>query len=375
MTTSQVSLPSPRTWSANDLVTVPRLRADVVNAVALLAQRPYFVGQRSLGDSWTAGSDLALPLDVELTDAWNGHLAPPATGTAPYWCPLPGWYLCDARVPFNYTSATAVSFECGFSGLTGGVAFGPVRGALTVNGSTSGTIIPRAVDLIQQTVSGAPGGSGDFIQATARQDSGGSVNLQSLAQCQPTVSIRWVCANSGSIVAQPPLTPVPTPITSAWLNANVRDTIRFLSYPPIMKAHYTAGTSTIPNNSLAAPAVVNLTTVDVDNYGNFTTGAAAKYTAPYSGRYFFAGQISFAASSTATTYACGLLVNGTTLYYGGIVRFAGTSQAGGASVTKRLRLTFGDTVQLVAVQQSGAALAYNASAGNQTRMIAVWEGL
>lgn len=375
MTTSQVSLPAPRTWSASDLVTVPRLRADAVNAVALFAQRPYFVGQRSLGDSWANATDLALPLDVELTDAWNGHLAPPAAGTAPYWCPLPGWYLCDARVPFAYTSATAAPFMAGWQGVTGGTPFGPLHGALTVNGSTSGTIIPRAVDLVQMTASGPPGGSGDWVQATARQDSGGSVNLQSLAYCMPTVSIRWVCANTGSLVSVPPLTAVPTPITAAWLNANVRDTIRFLTYPPVCKAHYTAGTSTVPNNSLATPAVINLTTVDVDNYGNFTTGAAAKYTAPYSGRYLFAGQVTFAASSTATTYACGLLVNGTTLYYGGIVRFAGTALAGGASVTKRLRLTFGDTVQLVAVQQSGGALAYNTTASNQTRLIACWEGL
>lgn len=375
MTTSQVSLPAPRTWALNDLITVPRMRADVVNAVALLAQRPYFVGQRSLGDTWPAGSDLAMPLDVELTDAWNGHLAPPASGTAPYWCPLPGWYLCDARTPFAYTSATAAPFVAGFQGINGGVAFGPVHGAITVNGSTSGTIIPRAVDLIQQTASGAPGGSGDWIQATARQDSGGSVSLQSLAWCQPTVSFRWVCANTGTITSLPVNGSVPTPITSAWLNVNVRDTIKFLSYPPICKAHYTAGTSTVPNNSLATPAVINLTTVDVDNYSTFTTGTAAKYTAPYSGRYFLAGQVTFAASSTATTYACGLLVNGTTLYYGGIVRFAGTALAGGASVTKRLRLNFGDTVQLVAVQQSGAALAINTTASNQTRLISVFEGL
>lgn len=375
MTTSQVSLPAPRTWSANDLITVPRLRADVVNAVALLAQRPYGVFQRSLGDSWASGSDLPLPLDVELTDVWNGHLAPPASGTAPYWCPLAGFYLVDVRIPFNYTSATPAPFVAGFQGINNGVAFGPVHGAITANGSTSGTIIPRAVDLIQQTVSGAPGGSGDWIQATARQDSGGAVSLQSLAQCQPTLSVRWVCAPAGGVLTAPPLTAVPTPITAAWLNANVRDTIKFLTYPPIAKMHYTAGSSTVPNNSLATPAVINLTTPDVDNYGGLTTGAAAKYTVPVAGRYFIAGQVTFASSSTATTYACGLLVNGSTLYYGGIVRFAGTALAGGASVTKRLRLNAGDTVQLVAVQQSGGALAYNATASNQTRMLAVWEGV
>ena len=34
------SLPNPRTWAADDLITVPRLRADVSNAVAFLAGGP-----------------------------------------------------------------------------------------------------------------------------------------------------------------------------------------------------------------------------------------------------------------------------------------------------------------------------------------------
>jgi hypothetical protein len=371
---TQATLPNPRTWATDDLVTVPRLRADAVNAVAFLAQRPYFVAQCSLGPSWATTTDTPLPMDAELTDYWNGHLAPPASDTSTYWAPVPGWYLCDVRVPFDYTGGTAVPVMAGFQGLVNGSAMTPVHGAVTVNGSGSGTVMARAVDLIEQVVSGGAGGSGDYIQPLARQDSGSAVNLSTTAGALPTASVRWVCAVSGTEpLAAPPLAAVPNPITSAWLNANVRDTVRFLCYPPAAKAYYTPGSSSCANSSLSSPQAVPLTTVAVDTYGGLTTGSGALYTAPVAGRYLVAGQVNFVQSSSAATYACGITAAGTT-YWGGAVHFSGTSLAGGASVTKRVRLTAGQTVQLVAAQSSGGSLAYSRTTNNQTRLIVVWEG-
>lgn len=373
MTTSQITLPAPRTWSPGDYVTVPRLRADVAGAVALLTQRPLFSGQRSLGDSWSSTVALGLPMDVELTDTWDGHLGPPFAGTGNYWCQLPGWYLCQARVPFAYTSSTPAPFMCGFQGLTGGAAFGPVYGALTVNGSTSGTVIPQAVDLVQMTAAGPPNGAGDYVQPVARQDSGAAVNLQSLSYCMPTVTVRWVCAPSGTHpLPVPPLTPVPSPVTSAWLNANVRDAVSFLTYPPAVKAHYVAGSATLASSSLSSPQTVPLGTVDVDTYGAYSTGTNT-FTAPVAGRYLVAGQLNLAASSTTAQYACGITAGGTR-YWGRVVNFAGTSLAAGASIVKRVRLGAGDTVTLIGSQNSGTAIAYNTAASNQTRLICIWEG-
>jgi hypothetical protein len=222
--------------------------------------------------------------------------------------------------------------------------------------------------------SGGP--SGTVTAVVARQNRGGTVNLNNGAPEIPVVSMRWVCALSGTVpLPVPPLAAVPTPITSPWLNANLRDAVNFLVYPPAVRAHYTAGSSTLAATTLAAPAIVPLTTVDLDTYSGYATGASAHYTAPVSGRYVIGGQVFLASSSTATWYACGVRVNGTTAYWGGITRFAGTSQAGGAAVAKRLRLAAGDTVQLIAAQASGGAIAYNTTAGNQTRMIALWEGI
>jgi hypothetical protein len=361
-------LPSPRTWSPNDLVTAPRLRADLADAVALLAQRPYFAAQSTTGESITSGGDVTLTMDATLTDTWSGF-SNPASNV--YTCQLPGWYLCDARIPFSYTSSTPAQLLAGFSSsdTSSGATF---YGAPTVNGSTASTVLARATDLIQMLTGGS---AGTVTAVVARQDSGSTVTLNTGAPDIPTVSMRWVCATSGTQpLPVPPLTACPTPITSSWLNANLRDAIRFLIYPPVARAHYTAGSSTLANTTLASPAVVPLTTVDLDTYAGFTSGASAHYTAPVAGRYLFAGQVFLASSSTATWYACGLEVNGTATYWGGITRFAGTSQAGGAAVAKRLRLNAGDQVQMVAAQASGGAIAYNTAASNQTRLIAVWEG-
>ena len=378
MTTSQITLPAPRTWAPQDLVLIPRLRADVSNAVALLTQKPYLVAQCTTGYTPPGGGGV-VPLDAELTDTWNGHLEDVSTAfaglTATYWCPLPGWYLVDVRMPWNYTSGTPGAFLAGVDGISNGASYGPIYGAVTVNGLGQGTT-SRAVDLVKLVVSGPANGSGDFIQPWASAGASGTIALNSSALNLPTMAARWACALTGTApLAAPPLTAVPTPITSAWLNADVRDTIGYLIYPPALKAHYTAGSSTLANSTLATPQVVPLSTADLDNYAGLTTGASAEYTIPRAGRYLVAGQVNLAASSTATWYACGVLVNSSTLFWGGVPRFAGTSLAGGAGITRRLRFNAGDTVQLVAAQASGGAIAYNTTAASQTRLIMLWEGL
>jgi hypothetical protein len=369
------SLPSPLTWSPGDVVTAPVLRGDLSNAVALLTGRPLFIGQSTITQSVPTATVTPVTWDTELTDTWAGHV-PPATGDtdAGYFCPLPGWYLADTRIHWQYATATAAAFYAGCQGLSNGASFGPVYGPLAVNGSGQGTD-SRSIDLIEQVNSGSPGGSGDYIQPVAYQATGSSVELANAAGTLPVTSIRWACALSGTAsLPVPPLASCPSPITSAWLNANLRDTINFLAYPPCGKAVYTAGSATLANSSLTSPQVVPLTTADLDTYGAFTTGSSAKYTAPVAGRYLIAGQYTLATSSTTTYRACGLQVNGSTLYWGCIARFSGTTLAAGAGVAKRVRLNAGDYVQLVAAQASGSSIAYNTTAANQTRLIVLWEG-
>lgn len=261
---------------------------------------------------------------------------------------------------------TASQFSCQ---LDTGLSLSPAsNGPLVVSTGAGGTVIARNVDLLPQTRTGGSG-AGDWLFAAA---TAGAPSALSLTTSTPltTLSARWVCALAGTQpLPVPPLTACPSPITAAWLNANLRDTVNFLTYPPVCRAHTTSGS--VANSTLSAPQALSPGTVDVDNYGAYSSGV---YTAPVAGRYFVAGQVNYASSSTTATYACGIKVNGSTVFWGDALRFAGSALAGGAGITKRIRLSAGDTVQLVAAQNRGSSLGLNTTAENQTRLIVCWEG-
>jgi hypothetical protein len=370
------SVPAPRTWASGDLVLAPRLRADVSDAVAFLAGRPFFMGQNKGGPTWGNGTDSNLGLNTELADPWNMHDYTSSGATSSkLFAQAPGWYLCRAAVPMVWNTATQAMFAAGFNWVNNGVTQTTIRGAQLFNGSGT-AMMPQCCDLIQQTVTGAIGGSGDFIQATAFQNTGGNINLGNSATRFPTVSARWVCANTGTAsLPVPPLTAVPSPITSAWLNANVRDTIRFLIYPPACKAVYAPGSATLASSSFPAGSAVPLNSTALDTYSAFNTSTFT-YTAPVAGIYFCYGQTNLASTSAANAaYAAGFSVNGGTIQWADRTYKANAdSSGGGATATRRLRLNAGDTVQFMATQGTGSAIAYNTGAIGQTRALFVWDG-
>jgi len=373
----QSSLPSPRTWSAGDLVTTPRLRADVEDAIAFLSNRPMFIGQNTSGRSWASGSDLGLGLDTEVTDNWNGHVTTTSgsPNSAQYWCQVPGWYLCRSAPAFSYTSSTQAMFAGGLEGLSSGVSFGAWRGPLVLDGSTHPPV-PQCIDLVALFNTGPPGGSGDYVQFDAFQNTGSSVNLVSAATQLPTASARWVCALSGtSPLPVPPLAAVPSPITSAWLNANVRDTIKYLIYPPVLRAVYAPNATTLASTAFPGSSSAPLNSLNIDNYGGFNTSTNT-YTAPIAGRYLIAGQVNFASNTGAGSYRCGINYNtGNPTQWGDVTTKLSDTTGGGAGVVKRLRLNAGDTIRLAAGQDTGAAVTYNSSSVAQTRLVMVWEGI
>jgi hypothetical protein len=368
-------LPTPRTWASLDQVNAPRLRADASDAIALLAYRPLFIGQDLAGTTTTSGTEAGVPFNSELADTWNGHNS---VSLPTYYCQFPGWYLAKGTVPYAYTTATQALFAAGFSGVSGGVAFGPIRGQLQLMGAGKNPA-PQVCDLISLSVTGAIGGAGDSVVMTQLQQSGGGLTLAATGSKFPYLSVRWVAALTGTQpLPVPPLAVAPSPITHAWLNANVRDTIGFLVYPPVCKAYYVAGSASIPAQAFPAGTIVPLTNTAVDNYGGFTTGASAGYTAPVGGNYFCYSQVNFAAYNTsgAVAYSAGLQVNGGTIQWGDSV-YQTTAQVSGAGavVMRRLRLAAGDSVSPVCQQSTSGALTLNASAANQTRFVAVWEGI
>jgi hypothetical protein len=366
-------IPSPRTWASGPIL-APSLRADVSDAVAFLTYRPLGIFANQSGTSFNNGADNSLSCPVEFYDNWNGH-----NGASPsqYFAQAPGWYLCKSIVPFVYSGATQFMFRAGFVGVTGGVNSGAIAGPLQENASTHFPA-PVCCDLIEQTVTGPIGGTGDYIQPTAFNGTTGAIALQNTTNTYPYFSVRWVALNTGTtglpVPANPAWVSPPSFVTSAFLNANIRDTIRFLLYPPIAKAIYTPGSATLPSSTFPAGTVINLTTVTVDNYGGITTGASGGYTAPVTGNYFVYGQFNLGANSAGGSYGAGLSVAGGTTMWGDVVAKSADTAGAGASVGRRLRLTAGQQVQLIGTQNTGAAIAYDGAAVGQTRLIAVWEG-
>jgi hypothetical protein len=369
-------LPNPSTWSSNEQVLAPTLRSDVSNTVELLTRRPLFQAQNTAGTTIASGgSPTAIPLAAEVIDTWNGHLS--NVDSSSYYCQFAGWYFVYGVLQYTNTVATLGDFVASLSGLSGGVAYGPRYGNLAQSESAL-WVGPVCADLIELSVTGGVGGSGDYVQLSGFQNSGTSRALLTGATNASFMTARWVCGTTGTVVATvPPLTAwavPPNDVTSAFMNANIRDTVRFLCYPPTCRAVYVAGSTTQPSQTFPATTVVNLNTVTFDNFSAFTTGASGGYTAPVAGVYHIYGQLNLGnITGSSGALGAGLQVNGGTVQFGDIMQVVSTTSGGGATVHKRLRLNANDFVQLVATQNTGSAVNYNTGSADQTIFVIFWE--
>jgi len=201
---------------------------------------------------------------------------------------------------------------------------------------------------------------------------------------------QWVAAVTGTTglpVPDPSAWPVPPAyVTSSFLNTNIRDTIRFLSYPPIVEVS-SAGSQAIPNGGIGVTgtALTILTSELIDNYSAF---AASTFTAPVAGLYWMYGQVCFAEAGVTTGISRGAGLTVTSSNYGGsAVTLWGSSETpstgsnaamnlGHTSIVRRyLRLNAGDTVQLAAYSNdSGGSRTAGTSGNSVCRFIAVWRG-
>lgn len=190
----------------------------------------------------------------------------------------------------------------------------------------------------------------------------------------------WAAVSSNTSSYGTPATPAPYagPYTSATtvgttgsptVNVNsaagIAGPLNFLANPPVFRASLLSSQS-LANNS-AVPITLG-STADVDNYSGWT---ASTYTVQRPGLYLCHGLVCFSANSTSARRA-GLKINGGTTYWGPGYN---APSAGRCSATKTqiFSLQAGDTIQLMAEQNSGSSLAL--SNADQTRMFCVWLGL
>lgn len=383
-------LPNPRTWSPGDKIKAPYLRADVSDAVALLSAPPMFIGQQATPTSVANSADVPVPLDTELYDNGFGHLD--TTNPDKYYAQFPGWYLAQGSAGIDYTGGSG-ALKAGIGLTVSGGIFTTWYGQRLPASGTSGRYPQTAVaKLILMINTGTLTSSSDYASLVVNQTSGAAQNTRSSAFHIPQLQLQWVCAASGiPNLAVPPLASWPAPpayITSAFLNTNIRDTINFLVYPPVMEAYYAAGTQSLASGT-GPPGTgtpVNLDTIAADTYSAFSTSTHT-WTAPVAGVYWCYGQADIAMAATGVAAAAGLTVtsanyNGgaTTTLWGGAQAASGIT-ANCAIVRRRLRLNAGDTIKLAAFQHDSAAAAatldYNTGGGfsvSESRLITVWRG-
>jgi hypothetical protein len=381
---SLVYVPAPRTWSAGDVVKAPYLRSDVSGAIQLLSRPPMFLGsQTSTAQTVGDSAYVAVEMDTEAYDNFGGHEVSVQNGA--YYGMFPGWYLVQCSIPLN-SSSTSKATGAAVGGVQNGGSLSYFGGQLLADSSTAaiGTVAAKLMKM-QQTGT-FHGAANDYIVAAAFQDSGIPQPLLNAAAKYPLISVRWVCALSGTqplpVPANPAWPAPPALATHAWANANIRDTVSFLVYPPVMEYSRASASGSLASQS-SVPAVgttVALDTMVVDNYGAFDNGTNT-WTVPVAGVYWCYGVLAGEAGAGTVTLGAGLTVTSAN-YNGGtqITLWGGTAVPSAVSpaanvVRRRLRLSAGDTILLAGVQNDsgGAAFSYAGSAQFQCRLITVWE--
>jgi hypothetical protein len=169
--------PDPITWTTDQAVTAPALRADCTNLAWLLTKRPLLLASQQTTAQTIPGSVItAVELDTEYADNWNGH----TIASAAYVAQLAGWYLCEG-VAFITGTSTSCYYASGISAEQNSVTANLFGNALCANGvNVTG---PACADLVQLNPF-----TSDQVALFAYQTSGGS---PALATPGGYFSVQW----------------------------------------------------------------------------------------------------------------------------------------------------------------------------------------
>jgi hypothetical protein len=279
----------------------------------------------TIGSSNSSGASVNINGPNGITDVCNFLANPPVFRTGAGSAQSIG-NASVVNVTFSGVTPTVDSYS-GWSGGTytvqrtgmylfhGNVAFsanttGTRQAAATINGTTywgpgyratsTGITSATKTQIFSLT-------AGDTVKLSARQDSGGSLNLDTANQTRffmvwlneagaipqqyttPDTTFRWTAGTQGANLP-------------GLFQTHLGNDLNFLCHSPYVMAYQTvAGTSL----TVGAYSTIQLDTVSGlihadtgDNYSGWTTGASNKYTAKQPGWYLMAGEF-FAASSAA----------------------------------------------------------------------------
>ncbi|WP_134667835.1 hypothetical protein [Amycolatopsis sp. CFH S0078] len=158
-------------------------------------------------------------------------------------------------------------------------------------------------------------------------------------------------------------------VTGALWNAQVRDSVNFLGYPPIFLASSTATTS-IPNR---AWTVVSLGSLLVDTYGAFNASNSS-FVAPVTGWYYCTGTVAWPSSGVGVR-ATAFYKNGAVYNPGSYGMLPSTNSsfiAQGVQGTQLMYLAQGDYVQLMASQDTGGTISTGNFSYLPTTLMIFW---
>lgn len=91
-------VPSPRTWSAGDLIGGVILNTELRDAANFLANRPLFIAHQTVGQSIPTSTWTQLTFTTEEIDTYNGH--DNVTNNSRYTAQVAGWYYALGVVAF-----------------------------------------------------------------------------------------------------------------------------------------------------------------------------------------------------------------------------------------------------------------------------------
>lgn len=227
--------PAPITWSPGQNITAPELRADPANLAWLLTKRPLLAAaQLTTAQAIAESTRVAVDLDTEYADNWNGH----AVSSAVYTAQFAGWYLAEGVCFIPGTSQAGV-LVAGISGLQDSGGYAHYGGAVVSNGTNVSA--PVCADLVQLNPATA-----DTVSLFAYQSLTASVDLN---QPGAYFAAQWVA--------------LPTNLTEGegWINGTVVD-------DPQPAALWPPGSGTLLTASIEAGATVMV----VDDTTGMTVG-------------------------------------------------------------------------------------------------------
>jgi hypothetical protein len=154
-------------------------------------------------------------------------------------------------------------------------------------------------------------------------------------------------------------------LSASVLNGNtgIRDVLRFLNYPPLLRV--TANGAAAQNLTSGVANTIGYQSTTYDTYGGMNLGTNT-YTVARSGLYLFYGVVN--CNNFSGSFRVGALINGSP-YWGPRGLMPGSGN-GGASKVQVFSLNAGDTVAMQA-QPTAAAVT---STGNPSRMILLYLG-